>query len=140
MDSERKKSLFSGRGWWLPVGAFVGYLVVISLLERVVPGGKGSTSGQGAAAVSAPAPPELVRLDDGAIEIRHDLFRRSTIRMGNEEDTGALYECLRQGFDEAFGTGTEGWTSARVRSETKRAQDKCLAGKIDLPTLPAGDG
>jgi len=132
----------SARKWWMLLGGIVVFVVGFELLGslfRTDPTSptNGSTPAESAVAVSrSPAPPELRRLEDGAIEIRHDFFRRSTIRIGDEEDAQALFECLSQGIEETFGDGTEGWRRGRVRSETQRIQDECLGSVHELPVLP----
>ena len=131
MDSESERSS-SARKWWLLVGGIVVFVVAFGLLESLVrteptPSEEGSTPAVAADATLSPAPPELRRLDDGAIEIRHDFFRRSTIRLGNEEDEKALFDCLAQGIEQTFGDGTEGWDRARVLRETQRIQDECMS-------------
>ena len=134
MNPERRKS-FSARKWWLLIGGGVLlYVVVFSMLERLArPEGSPSEDGSTPeAAASAPAPPQLRRLADGAVEIRHDFFQRSTIRMGNEADEQALYDCLEQKIEETFGEGTEGWSRGRVKRETERIQNECMR----LPGLP----
>ena len=140
MDSERKGSS-SARKWWLLIGTIVVFVVAFDLLEKLVrpeptPSGEGSTVAEGAGAAASPAPPRLRRLDDGAIEIRHDFFRRSTIRLGDEDDEKALFDCLAQGIEQTFGEGTEGWTRERVRSETQRIQDECLGSTHGIPVPP----
>ena len=130
--------------WGLLLGGIVVFVVAISLLETLVrteptPSENGSAI---ADAARSPAPPELRRLDDGAIEIRHDFFHRSTIRLGNEEEERALFDCLAQGLEQKFGDGTEGWDHAGVRHETKLIQDQCLGlhrQEADLP-LPDRNG
>ena len=126
MDPESERSS-STRKWWLLVGGIVVFVVAFSLLESLVrteptPSEKGSMP----AAAPSPAPPELRRLDDGAIEIRHDFFRRSTIRLGNRDDEKVLFDCLTQGIEQTFGNGTEGWDRGRVRRETQRIEDECM--------------
>ena len=135
MDPESERSS-STRKWWLLVGGIVVFVVAFSLLESLVrteptPSEKGSMP----AAAPSPAPPELRRLDDGAIEIRHDFFRRSTIRLGNEDKEKALFDCLTQGIEQTFGDGTVGWDRGRVRRETQRIRDECL-GLHDIPIPP----
>ena len=133
-DSERTSS---ARKWWLLIGGIVVFVVGFSLLERLVrtestPSERGSA--EDADAAWSPAPPELRRLDDGGIEIRHDFFRRTTFRLGNEDDAQALFECLEQRIEETFGD-TEGWDRGRVRSETQRIQDECMS-LSDIPVAP----
>ena len=71
--------------------------------------------------------PTVRRLDDGEVEIRHDMFHRSSFRPGSEEAEKALFDCLSRGIEESFGEGqAEGWTGRQVRDETKRIQDDCL--------------
>ncbi len=136
MDPESGRSS-SARKWWLLIGGVVVFVVAFSLLESLVrteptPSEKGSMP----AAAPSPAPPELRRLDDGAIEIRHDFFRRSTIRLGNEEDEKALFDCLAQGIEQTFADGTEGWNRARVRHEAQRIHDECMSSLHDIPVPP----
>jgi hypothetical protein len=140
MDSESERSS-SARNWWLLAGGFVVFVVAFGLLESLVrteptASKEGSTPDEDAAAASSPAPPTLRRLDDGAIEIRHDFFRRSTIRLGTEDQEQALFDCLAQGIEQTFGDGTEGWSRERVRRETQRIQDDCLSSFLDLPAPP----
>jgi hypothetical protein len=140
MESESKRSS-SARKWWLLAGGFVVFVVAFGLLESLVrteptPSEGGSTPAGGAVAALSPAPPLLRRLDDGAIEIRHDFFRRSTIRLSNEDDEQALFDCLAQGIEQTFGDGIEGWNRERVRRETERIQDECLGSFHDIPRPP----
>ncbi len=140
MDPERKR-LSSTRKMWLLIGGIVVFVVVFDLLEKFIsseptPPRDGSTPEKGANIVQPPALPELRRLDDGAIEIRHDFFRRSTIRLGNKDEQDALFDCLAHGIEQTFGEGTEGWRRARVRRETQRIQDECMGSSLDMPVLP----
>jgi len=139
MDSKSARSS-SARKWWLLIGGIVVFVVAFDLLERLFPSEERSASAEGSVSASSPAPPVLRRLDDGAIEIRHDFFRHSTIRLGDEDDEEALYDCLAQGIEQAFGEGTAGWTRARVRSETERIQNECLGSFHDLPVPPRPPG
>jgi hypothetical protein len=139
MDSESERSS-SARKWWLLMGGIAAFVVAFSLLESLVrtestTSEEGSTPAPTAAAAPSPPPPRLRRLDDGAIEIRHDFFRRTTIRLGNEDDATALFDCLAQGIEETFADGTEGWGRGRVKHETQRIQDECM-GLPDVPVLP----
>jgi hypothetical protein len=135
MDSENKKPSPS-RKWWLLIGGIVVFVVAFDLLERFVPSEAGSAASEDAVVASGPAPPVVRRLDDGAIEIRHDFFRHSTIRLEDENDEIALFDCLAEGIERTFGEGTAGWTRTRVRSETQRIQDECLGSNRDLPVPP----
>ena len=134
MDSEGARPS-SARSWWLLIGGIVVFLVVFDLIENLI--SPDPAISERADTVPSSAAPTLRRLDDGAIEIRHDLFRRSTIRMGNEDSEKALFDCLAQGMDQTFEDGTEGWTRARVRRETERIQDECLA--LPHPVHPPAD-
>lgn len=126
----------SARKWWLLAGAFVVFLLLFGLVERFVgPGPSSSPRSQTEAA--APAGPTVRRLEDGAIEIRSDFFRRTTIRLGDKDEEKELFDCLSRGIEGSFGNGqAEGWSGREVRSETKRIQDRCLGSVTDLPTLP----
>jgi hypothetical protein len=140
MDSESARSS-SARNWWLLAGGFVVFVVAFGLLESLVrteptASKEGSTPGEETDAAPSPAPPKLRRLEDGAIEIRHDFFRRSTIRLGSEDQEKALFDCLAQGIEQTFGDGTAGWSRERVRRETQRIQDECLAPFHDMPVPP----
>lgn len=141
MEPESETSS-SARKWWLLIGGIVVFVVAYSLLESLVgseptPSGNGSTPAEGADAAPSPAPPQVTRLADGAIEIRHDFFRRTTIRLGNEDDEKALLDCLARGIEETFGDGTAGWSRARVRRETQRIQDECMGlHGMPVPRLP----
>jgi hypothetical protein len=139
MDPEGKRSS-SARDWWLLIGGIVAFVVAFSVLESVVrteptPSEEGSAPAENADAAPSPTPPRLRRLEDGAIEIRHDFFRRSTIRLGDEKDEKALFDCLSQGIEQTFGDGTAGWDRGRVRRETQRIQDECM-GLHGMPALP----
>ena len=144
VDPEHRKSS-STRKWWLLIGGGVLlYIVVFNSIESFVrpePSEDGSTPG-GADASTAPALPEVRMRDSGEVEIRHDFFRRSGYRTGSEATDRALFDCLTQGIEEAFGDGTEGWDRQGVRAETQRIQDECM-GLPDipapLPPLPPGD-
>lgn len=126
------------RKWWLLAGGFVVFLVAFQLLEDVISPEPSQEADAEAAPSPAPSPspPELRRTDDGAIEIRHDLFRQTTIRLGDEEDSKALFDCLEQGFEQAFGEGTEGWTRDQVKREAERIQNACLGSAHGLPVPP----
>ena len=143
MEPERQRSS-SARKWWLLVGAVVAFVVLFQLLGNLVGTGSTrlddrSTTADGSdPAPRSPAPPELRRLEDGAIEIRHDFFRRSTIRLGNQKDEQALFDCLTRGIEESFGGGTAGWDRRRVRRETQRIQDECLGPAHAIP-IPSRD-
>ena len=135
MDPKSERSS-SARKWWLLIGGGVVFVVAFSLLQSLVrnePTPSAESSAPGAA--PSPAPPELRRLDDGGVEIRHDFFRRSTIRLGNEDEEKALFDCLAQGIEKTFGDGTKGWDRGRVRRETHRIQDDCLR-LHDMPVPP----
>jgi len=120
---------------WLLLGGFVAFLLVFGLLERFV--GTAPSSSETTKEAVAPEVPTVRRLDDGAIEIRHDLFRRSTIRLGDEEDEKALLDCISQGIEESFGDGqAEGWSGRQVRSETQRIRDHCMRSLLEVPVLP----
>ena len=135
MERENRRSS-SARNWWLLIGGVVVFVLGFSLLESLVgTEPTGSTPAQDAAAPTSPAAPEVRRLDDGAIEIRHDFFRRSTIRLDDEDEEQALFDCLTQGIEESFADGTEGWDRERVRDETRRIQNECL-GLQDIPVPP----
>ena len=136
MDAEGERSS-TARAWWMLIGGIVVFVVSFSVLEKLVlPEPADSESpGAGADVAPAPRPPELRRLEGGGIEIRHDFFRRSTIRLGNEDDERALFDCLTRGFERSFGDGTEGWGRRRVRRETQRIQDECLDLQ-DIPVQP----
>ena len=128
----------SARKWWLLIGGIVVFVVAFGLLESLVrpEPTPGSTSAIDASAADSPAPPELRMLDDGAIEIRHDFFHRSTIRLGSEEDEKALFDCLAQGIEQTFADGTEDWNHERVRQEARRIQDECLSSLHDISVPP----
>lgn len=137
MESESKTSS-SARKWWLLAAALVAFVVVFDLLERLTrtepgPSVDGSSPVEDAGAARGPAPPEVLRLEDGAIEIRHDFFRRSTIRLEDEEDSDALFDCLTLGIEQTFGDGTAGWSHGDVMRETRRIQDACLGESMNLP-------
>ena len=90
----------------------------------------------------APAIPEVRRSDDGSIEIHHDYFRRTTIRLDDDESRQALFECLEKGIEATFGEGIEGWSRDRIQRETGRIQDECLKShgvSVPLPSPPGGD-
>ena len=137
MDPESGRSS-SARKWCLLIGGIVVFVVAFGLLESLVrpEPTPGSTSAEDARAAVSPAPPELRMLDDGEIEIRHDFFRRSSFRLGNEEDGKALFDCLAQGIELTFADGTEGWSRERVRHETQRIQDECMSSLHDTPVPP----
>jgi hypothetical protein len=132
------------RGWWIPIGGLVVLVSSFSLLEKLVgPEPTASATGSdGADVAPGPKPPEIVRLEGGGIEIRHDFFRRTTIRLDSEEKEQVLFDCLTQGIERRFAGGTRGWSRARVRDETRRIQDECLgphgmlASPPGVPTPP----
>jgi len=122
------------RKWWLLIGAVVLFLVLFQLLED-----RFTTSPPDSAARDVEPSihvPEVRRLDDGAVEIRHDLFRRTTIRMGDEDQEQALFECLEQEIEQTFGAGTEDWSRRRVRNETQRILDGCMGSANPMPLRP----
>ncbi len=106
MDPESERSS-SARKRWLLIGGVVVFVVAFSLLESLF-STEPTTPAEDAGAATSPRPPELRRLDNGEIEIRHDFFRRSTFRMGDEDEEKALFDCLGQGIEETFCEGTEG--------------------------------
>lgn len=139
-ESKNEKSS-STRTWLLLVGGIVLLIVGFDLVERLVrteptPSADGSAAEEDAAAGATPGLPELRRLEDGGIEIRHDFFRRSTIRLGTEDDQNALFDCLTRGIEQTFGAGTEDWGHGRVRDETQRILDECLGSFHDVPVPP----
>jgi len=140
MDPKQERSS-SARKWWLLIGAFVIFLVAFDLVERLVrtestPSEEGSPAAEGAFGARPNTAPELRLLKDGGIEIRHDFFRRTTIRVQSEERRKALFDCLTQGIEETFGGGTEGWDRQRVRRDTERIQDECMGSLHDPPVPP----
>ena len=140
MDSEREKPA-STRRWWLFLGGIVAFVVAFQLIESVFltdPSGseEGAAPTEGAGGAPSPAPPEVRRLDNGAVEIRHDFFRRTTVRLGNDDDAKALFDCLTQGVEQTFGDGSESWSGSRKRRETNRIQDECMGLVVDLPVPP----
>ena len=135
MSSGNEKSTPS-RMRWLLLGGIAVFVVAFSLLENLVGPESTPSDTEAAAGEWAPAPPELRRLEDGQIEIRHDFFRRSSYRMGDKEEEQALFDCLAKGIEETFGGGTRGWDRERVRSETQRIQNECM----DLPIPPEPPG
>jgi hypothetical protein len=138
MASESSGSSF--RKGWFVVLAFVVFAVGLSLIEGI--GTDPQTSADhsgvdgGEETASSIAAPEVVRLEGGGVEIRHDFFRRSTIRLNDDEAEKALFECLEHGIEKMFAKGTTGWTGARVRDETRRVQDECLRSRTNLPVPP----
>ena len=129
----------ASRGWWCLAGGVIVFVVAFSLLERLARDeSTGSPSGPTASgeAEAGPPPPELIKRDDGGVEIRHDFFRRTTIRLSNEEDGKALFDCLTRSIEQTFGDGTEGWSRRRVRRETQRIQEACMASFHGLPVPP----
>lgn len=140
MDEKSAKSS-RARNWWLLAGGIVVLVVTFDLVERLVrtesgPDANGPPSAEDAAAAETPFRPEVRKLEDGGIEIRLDLFRRTTIRLANEADERELLDCLERGFEQAFGDGSAGWSRARVRRETQRIQEECTARFFDLPAPP----
>lgn len=134
----------SARKWWLLIGGIVVFVVGFSLIENLVrKEPRPSVSAEDTADVFSHAAPRLRRLDDGAIEIRHDLFRHTTIRLEDEEAGQALFDCLAQGIERTFGDGVEGWDGERIRRETRRIQDECMSlhgVSVPVPLPPAGAG
>jgi hypothetical protein len=111
-------------------------VALFSLLERLA-GTPSSVSTLEPGAPTSPALPEVRMPEDGGVEIRHDFFRRTTIRLGSEEEDGALFECLTRGLEESFAAGTEGWGAQRVRDETRRVQEACMGARgIPVPPRP----
>ena len=141
MDAESERS-FSARTWWLLIGGGVVFVVLFSLLESLVrpeptPAVEGPKPvGEHSDVAPSPKPPKLRWADDGAIEIRQGIFSQSRIRLDNEDAEKALFDCLAQGIEQTFGDGTEGWTRKRVKRETQRIQDECMASLLDMPELP----
>jgi hypothetical protein len=140
MDSQSERSS-SARKWWLLIGGVVVFVVAIDLLESLLrtestPAENGSTPAGETDAATSPARPELRVQDDGAIEIRHGFFQRSTIRVGNDKDQEELLDCLTRGIEQMSEDGIEGWDRERVRQETRQIQDECLAVLRDVPVPP----
>jgi len=137
MNPERGKSS-SIRRWLLLIGGLVVFAVLFDFLsdltrpKRVVTV-EGSTPAADAAAARSPDPPRLRRLDDGAIKIEHDSFAESTIRMRDEEDSQAMFDCLSEGIEQTFRDGTAGWTVGNVQGETARIKFECLRVVRNLP-------
>jgi hypothetical protein len=128
----------SARGWWLLLGGFVVFVVLFSLLERLV-GSESSvpTVEQGTGAATSPALPVVRMPEDGGVEIRHDLLRRTRIRLESEEKDRALFDCLTRGLEETFASGTEGWDPQKVRDETRRVQEECMGAQgVPVPPRP----
>jgi len=125
-----KRWFATHRKWWLLIGAILVYLLAFDWLERLVRNEPASSEqNPGAAqriATSSPRRPEVRRLDDGAVEIRHDFFRRTTIRLGDEDSQDTLFNCLEKGFEERFVGRTEDWDGERVRRETRTVRNACL--------------
>jgi len=136
VDRESERSSSARNRWWL-VGGVVAFVVGFSLLERIVPTPEPAESSRpaGEGTSWAPGPPQVIQHEDGGVEIRHDLFRRTTIRLGNEDDEQALFDCLEQGIAETFGPGSEDWDRTRVRRETQLIQDDCVR-PFDVPVMP----
>ena len=141
MDPERR-SPSSTRGWWLLIGGAVVVVVGLGWIEkRVRHESTPATQEETTRRLFSTAPPEVRRLDDGAIEIRHDYFRRTTIRLDNEQAAQALFECLEQGIERSFGDGIEEWDGERVRGETRRVLDECMRlHDVALPLPPTLGG
>jgi hypothetical protein len=117
------------RKWWLLIGGFVLLILSVDVLQRLIPSKprpKPNSTQHEPGHKASPASPQVVRRNDGAVEIRHDLFRRSTTRLGNDKDEQALFECIEKGIEETFADGTEGWTRSRARDETERIRDECM--------------
>ncbi len=126
----------STRMRWLLVGGVAVFVVAFSLLESLVGTESRPSATEAAAGTWSPAPPEVRRLEDGQIEIRHDFFRRSSYRLRNKVEEQALFDCLAQGIEETFGEGIRGWERERVRSETQRIQNECVG--VHSPPEPPG--
>jgi len=141
MDPENRRS---ARKWWLLIGGAVVLLSGLSLLEDLVrEEPQPSASAEDTRGLFSSATPQLRRLDDGAIEIRHDFFRRTTIRLGDEDAERALFDCLVQGIKQTFGGGVEDWDRESIRSETLRIQGECLSSldvAVPAPPSPTGAG
>lgn len=133
--SSGNEKLTPARKRWLLFGGIAVFVVAFSLLESLV--GTDSTPSEPEAdeGTWAPEPPEVRRLEDGEIEIRHDFFRRSSYRMADKKEEQLLFDCLEKGIEETFGEGTTGWDRERVRSETRRIQNHCV-GLPAVPTVP----
>jgi hypothetical protein len=128
----------STRKWWLLIGGIVVLIVAFDYLERLVRKEPLPSSVSDVDARTSPAPPQLRRLDDGAIEIRHDIFQRTTIRMDDEDAAEALFECLSQGINVTFGNGTEGLDRGHIRSETQRILKECGGmPEVPMPLRPS---
>lgn len=136
MGPETKRWSASRKRWTL-IGGVVVFVVAFSLVESLV--GTEPTSEEGSTSTqdpSAPALPEVRRLEDGEIEIRLDFFRRSSIRLGDKDEEQILFDCLTQGIEQTFGEGApEGWDGKRVREETQRIQNECM-GFPERPSPP----
>jgi len=134
MDTKGKRRS-STRGWWLLAAAVVAFLVLFDLLDRLTGSEAPVDTATDASAASVPTPPEVVRLEGGGVEIRHDLFRRTTIRLGDDEKERELHDCLVRGLDEAFTGASAEWGRWRVEREVQQVQQACLQG-TGAPTVP----
>jgi len=86
----------STRSWWyLALGAVV-FVVGFGAIESLVRRDPGASDADSTSAVAADAASyPLVRLiDGGGVEIRHDFFRRTTVRLQDRSEEQALHDCL----------------------------------------------
>jgi len=114
--------------WWILAGGIVLFVVAFNWIEGLFGPDLEERERRvdQAVAEAAPDPPEVVRLEQGGIEIRHDLVETSMLRLTNKEKEDELYDCLTQRIEEVFGGGTEGWDSGRVERETLQVRFECL--------------
>lgn len=137
MDHENGRSS-TVRLRWLLVAMIVVFLVGFTLMENLVREEPEPRSApvETAGDLFSPEAPVVHRLDDGAIEIRHDLFRRTTIRLKDEDDQQALFDCLSGSIEQTFGAGVEGWEGATIRHETRRMVHECMARNDRMRNWP----
>jgi hypothetical protein len=136
-ESERS-SLTRKRKWWLLLAGGLVFLVILTWVEGMVRHDreKTTTTAEGARDARPLAPPEVVRLEEGGIEIRYEFSRDTTLRVMDREKEDALFDCLTEGIARRFEDGTEGWTAGIVEGETLQVQFECLRSIKANPAPP----
>jgi hypothetical protein len=119
------------------LGVLVVAAVVLQGLENLA-GRKPVTpakEGNGSSETRKPLRPTLERVDDWTIEIREDLWRRSTFRF-NEDDgiekADAVYACLEEGIAREFDDNPT-TRHSEMRARTRGIRDNC--SPVSIPRL-----
>jgi hypothetical protein len=120
------------------LGALILAAAVLQGLESLAVRETGMSHKDGArpTATRNPVRPTLERVDDWTIEIREDLWRRSTFRFNEDdglEEANAVYACLEAGIAREFDDDPT-FSHREMRSRVMQIRNEC--SPIDLPPLP----